>query len=290
VKLKIVFTGLFFACIAMSAQTKGIIKDSLTGKPLPFVSIWVENENIGRTSEEDGTFEIHTTENSRNLIFSSLGYEKKKVAIGTTAIVFLNPTALQLDEVIVQNRKETKRIEIGQTGGGILEAFENGARIDVKFFPYSKDYKKAKFIKKISIKTDSQIEASLKIHFYSVDANGFPGSELLSRDFIVTVSKGNLRTTFDVTKFNLIMPKNGLFVGFEKLMIEKNKVEKTTANNDTNITVTKKTYAPMVLYNWVARDFIFTFSAGKWNKQTNAANPGDKMMVNEPAINLILTN
>jgi len=275
----------------MSAQTKGIVKDSLTGKPLPYVSIWVENENIGMTSEEDGTFEINTTPKSRNLIFSSLGFQKKKVGIAQTAVVLLNPVAFELDEVVLQNRKETKRREIGQTNSSILEAFENGPRIDVKYFAYSANYKTTKFIKKVSVVTDSQIaSASFKIHFYSVDANGFPSAELLSRDFIVSVSKGNKRTTFDLTNLNLIIPKTGLFVGFEKLMIEKNKVEKTIIDKETKTTRIHKTYAPMVLYNWVPRDFIFTFSAGKWNKQSKPDSIRDKMMVNEPAINLILTN
>jgi hypothetical protein len=51
-------------------------------------------------------------------------------------------------------------------------------------------------------------------------------------------------------------------------------------------------YFPYVLYNYVEREFIYTYSGGKWNKQIKAdiANPSDKMSVYEPAINLILTN
>ncbi len=35
---------LFLSSISLSAQTKGVVKDSLTGKPIPYVNIWVENE------------------------------------------------------------------------------------------------------------------------------------------------------------------------------------------------------------------------------------------------------
>lgn len=62
--------------ISVSAQIKGVVKDSLTGKPISFVNIWVENENIGVSSEENGEFTI-TTAKTKNLIFSALGYEKK---------------------------------------------------------------------------------------------------------------------------------------------------------------------------------------------------------------------
>ena len=88
------------------------------------------------------------------------------------------------------------------------------------------------------------------------------------------------------------MPKTGLFVGFEKLIIEKNKLEKEVVDLNTKRTTIQKTYFPFVLYNFVQREFVYTFSGGKWNKQTkqDIANPSEKMSVYEPAINLILTN
>lgn len=32
---------------SLSAQIKGVVKDSLTGNSIPYVNIWVENGNIG---------------------------------------------------------------------------------------------------------------------------------------------------------------------------------------------------------------------------------------------------
>jgi hypothetical protein len=84
------------------------------------------------------------------------------------------------------------------------------------------------------------------------------------------------------------MPKKGLFVGFEKLMIEKNKKEKTVINPVTKEAQIQKTYYPLMLYNYVERDFLFTFSGGKWSKQTDV--DSGKVKVYEPAIHLTLTN
>jgi hypothetical protein len=138
--------------------------------------------------------------------------------------VLLSPKVNALDEVVVRKRKETKRREIGIIESAVLEAFENQPKIDLKFFPYQSDYKQTGFIKKIGLITDSRIDdATIKIHIYSVDANGFPGAELLDRDLVVTVRKGNRQSVFDVSKFNLALPKTGVFIGFEKIMIEKNK-------------------------------------------------------------------
>ncbi|MBC7494198.1 MAG: carboxypeptidase-like regulatory domain-containing protein, partial [Flavobacterium sp.] len=182
-----------------------------------------------------------------------------------------------------------KEKEIGNTNSAISQAFDNGPRIDVKYFPYYPDYKKTKYIKQVIINTDSKIESAIcKIHFYSVAENGFPGAPLLDKDFIVTIKQGLKKTRIDITQFNLRMPKNGLFIGFEKLIIERNKLEKTTTDYNNNTTRVQKIYFPLVLYNFIERNALFTFSGGKWNKETAAANK--KIMVYEPAINLILTN
>ena len=125
-----------------------------------------------------------------------------------------------------------------------------------------------------------------------MDDNGFPNKELLQKDRIVTVRKGTLNHLIDVSDLNLTMPKKGLFVGFEKLIIEKNKLEKTVTNSNTNETKIQTTYYPFVLYNYVERDFLYTYSGGKWNKQTmnTTTDLKDKEKIYEPAINLILTN
>ncbi|MCI4442158.1 MAG: carboxypeptidase-like regulatory domain-containing protein [Lentimicrobium sp.] len=288
----IAYLFLLFSCF-ISAQIKGVVKDSLTGKPIPYVNIWVENENIGSTTEENGTFFINTSAKGKRLIFSTLGYEKKIINASDALEVNLKPIAYSLDEVVISKSIGTKSIEIGKTNTEIFQAFDNGPKIDTKFFPYISSYKKTKYLKQVSIYTDSRIEnAIIKIHFYGVDSNGFPGEELLDKDFVVTVKEGTRINRFDLTEFNLKFPKNGLFVGFEKLMIEKNKTEKTITDLNTNITQIQKTYFPFVLYNYVERDFLYTFSGGKWNRKTKEhdSDSSGKMMINEPVINLILTN
>ncbi len=257
-----------------------MIKDSISGKAISFVNIWIQNENIGTTSEEDGTFRLNTAEKNKNLIFSALGFEKKIVRASDGMMVYLKPATYQLNEVIIGDKRlETKEIEIGQTENRMYQAFDNGPRIDTKFFPYSAAYKKTKFIKEVSIQTDCRLpDAIVKIHFYRVDVNGYPGEELLDKDFIVTVKKGIRKTYFNVTDLNLRLPKTGIFVAFERLSIERNRATGS--------------YAPFVLYSLIEKEQLFTFSGGKWIKKSkqNATDGSDKMMIHEPAINLILTN
>lgn len=278
---------LFFISFLFQAQIQGKIVDE-KNNPIPYVNIWVENENIGATSEENGEFSITVDDKNKNLIFSALGFEKRTITALNTQNVVLQSTNYLLDEVIVSKKYETKEIVIGRTDNPISMAFDNGPRIDVKFFPYIPEYKKTRNLKLVSIIADNRIElATIKIHFFKVDENGFPSNEMLTKDFVVTLKNGTRKSVFNIADFNLKMPLNGLFVGFEKLIIEKNKLEKTSIDANTNSIKILKTYFPFVLYNFVERDFLFTFSGGKWNRQSNSPN---KIMVYEPSINLTLTN
>jgi len=288
--MKATFFFLLFS-ILLTAQTKGVVKDSLSGKPISYVNIWIENENIATTSEEDGTFSINASGN-KNLIFSALGYEKKTIKASQAAEVFLSSKAFDLEEVVISNSIQTRQIVIGVTENTIAQAFDNGPRMDVKFFPYNPIYKKTKYIKKVTLYTDSRIEdATIKLRFFKVDANGYPGEEMLKKALIVSVKNGTKNNKIDLSDYNLIMPKNGLFVGFEKLMIEKNKKEKIITDQNTQTTQILKTYYPFILYNYVEREALYTFSGGKWNKQVKETNAvAEKVKGYEPAINLILTN
>jgi hypothetical protein len=281
---RLLWVFILFGFSAFS-QIKGIVVDE-NDMPIPYVNIWVENENIGTTSEEDGSFNIDTNDKNKNLFFSIIGFEKKTVKASQASKVVLQSITNELDEVVIFNKKESKEIQIGIVENTIFQAFDNGPKNDIKFFPYNPKYNKTKYIKQVKIATDSKIEAAtLKLHFFAVDENGFPGSELLKKDLIVTIKNGGKSTKIDVSDFNLIMPKKGIFVGFEKLMIENNKLERTSVDRNTNLTVTQKLYYPFVLYNYVQNPVGFTFLSGKWIR-----NDDNKTGRYEPAISLILTN
>ena len=286
------FTLLFlFITLSLSAQIKGIVVDE-NNKPIPYVNIWVENKNIGTTSEENGEFIINAQANER-LFFSAMGFEKKTVDAKDAKKVVLKEDTFALDEVVIVKKYESKQLEIGTVKNETFQAFDNGPRIDAKFFAYNPVYSKTKFIKKVSIFTDSQLEeAVIKIHFYNVDSNGFPGEELLKKDYIVTLKKGVIKNSYNILDFNLKIPQNGIFVAFEKLIIERNKKEKTITDSNTGKTIIQRIYYPFVLYNYVDRESLFTFYGGKWNKQSKQSENGktEIMKVFEPAIYLTLTN
>jgi hypothetical protein len=284
---------LCFGCTVAFAQIKGVVIDNVTKNPISYVSIWIENENNGATTEENGEFQMTYSGKSKNLIFSALGYEKKIAAISTEMKVEMTPNTIELKEVILTKKYGTREIEIGETDSPFLQAYDNGPRIDIKFFPYKSKYNKTKFIKYVVLNTDTRIEeATLKLHLYKADPDGMPGDELLEKEFIATVNKGVKKTLFNLSAFDLRMPKNGLFVGFERLKIEKNKAEKSIRDANTGANIVQTTFYPLILYNRVERDFRYTFIGDKWTKESITIAPGEssKITIYEPAINLILVN
>ena len=273
-KEKILILIFFIVSQIAFSQIKGVVKDSISGEPISYVNIWVENETIGTTSEADGSFFLEASK-EKNIVISVLGYERKTLKGSEISVVQLKPMAYDLREVVILNKKQSKQIEIGDIKNAIFQSFDNGPKIEAKFFPYQSSYSKTKFIKEVTIFTDSRIEEStIKLHFYSVDENGYPGEELLTKDYVVTLKKGVIKHRFNISQFDLVFPEKGMFVAYEKLLIESNK------------TGTK--YQPYVLYNYVERDFFYTYAYGKWSKQSG--NKLEKISVNEPSINLILTN
>ena len=286
---KICFIVIFFIGFQMNAQIKGVVIDDL-GNPIPYVSIFVENENKTTTSEENGTFTIDVLAKAK-LMCSALGYERKTVLAGEASKVVLKSIIFDLDDVVIKKAKKSKTLEIGQVSNSILEAFDTGPKIDAKFFPFEKQYNKTKWIKRIMLFTDSPIEgASIKLHLYSVDENGFPGEELLNKDLIVNLKKGVYRHQFTIYDLNIEVPENGIFVAFEKMRIEKNKVEKKVTNSQTGIVTIETTYAPKVLCYMVKKHFSFSYSGGKWFKKVNEEEIGEPLQIYEPSLTLLLSN
>ena len=91
-------------------NVSGIVYDSITSKPLPFVSVFFENSSIGTVTDKKGRFEIRDTQEFSTLTVSFLGYKTQTVFIApgekTKLEIYLKPVNYQFAEVIVKPKKE----------------------------------------------------------------------------------------------------------------------------------------------------------------------------------------
>jgi hypothetical protein len=283
---------LFLTCFSITAQIKGFVVDD-KNQPIPYVNIWVENENIGTTSEENGSFTIYVEDQNKVLILSALGFEIKKVKVSEAEKVVLKRIIFQLDEVVISKKSGAVEVEIGDSKNINLSHL-SGAKplIFAKRFNYSNDFSKTPFIKNTIIFTKNEIKnATFKLRIFGVDKEGGPGLDLLNEDIIVKVKKGKRENKIDLTTYNLLIPKNGIFIAFESMIIDSNKFElKYTESNSKKIKE-QAVYAPNIVCNAVERENTFEYSGGKWIQRKKSV--GENIFINkviEPAINLTLTN
>ena len=111
-KKVVLITILLISNICFS-QLKSVIIDSKTKEKIPFVNIWVENENIGTTSNEKGEFELEI-DSPKIILFSAIGFETKKISSDLIKnILELKPETTELDEVILSSKKLSKEFTIG---------------------------------------------------------------------------------------------------------------------------------------------------------------------------------
>lgn len=291
--MKLFFNLFFWVSIGISAQTKGVVVDE-NNKPIPYVNIWVENENIGTTSDENGAFKINTSQD-KILVFSSVGFEQKKTTIKEGENVVLKASVYKLQEVVISKRKLDKEIEIGNAER-IHHRQLSGDKpwIYGKLFEQDTIYKKTPFLKKIVFYSDSDIkDAKLKIRIFDFN-DTIPTNDLLSEDLIVKVKKGMRKNVIDVSQYNIRFPEKGIVIGLEWMIIQENRSDFEYKDSKTKKLVKQEDYAPSLVVNYAEKENAFTYSKGKWTRSKifiTAQNDRpwfNKVML--PAINLILTN
>jgi TonB-linked SusC/RagA family outer membrane protein len=88
---------------------KGLVLDE-NGKPLPFVTVNESGTTNTIVSNQDGKFDIKVEE-GRNVIFSSVGYQKKtvKVVVGEPLVVKMVTDLIEMGEVVVTGYQEVSK-------------------------------------------------------------------------------------------------------------------------------------------------------------------------------------
>lgn len=107
-KLVMPFLMGIFAClfaIVAQAQTRtvsGKVTDAKDGSPLAGVSVVVKGSKVGAQTAGDGTYRVSVSSNA-TLVFSSVGFGDKEVAVGSNSSINVSLTATndQLGEVVV---------------------------------------------------------------------------------------------------------------------------------------------------------------------------------------------
>ena len=217
------------------SQLMSVVIDSDTKEKIPFVNIWVENENIGTTSNLQGAFEI-AIDTPKTIVFSAIGYEIKKISSDSIkAVVELIPKITELDEIIVTAKKQSEYLTIGDFKKSKVDAyFGSGSKpwIVARYFEYDPTYSKTRFLEKIRLCTRSDVkDAKFNIRLYSVNDMGEPDGYIYDKNIIGIARKGKKFTEIDLSELNIKFPEKGFFIAVEWLIIDDNEYNYTTTDS-----------------------------------------------------------
>lgn len=253
------------------SQTKGVIYNNETKEKVPYVNIWVENENIGTTSNENGEFTLDISRGDF-LILSSLGYENKRIEISKISnTISLNPKVTQLQEVIINSAKQKKELVIGKFNDsdiGYFYASLDKPEIKARFFPLDPIYSKTPYLKKLKFRIYSNIRnAKFNVRLYSIGKNGEPKNPLYEKNIIGTVKKGTKNIELDLSDLDITFPESGLFVSYEWLIIKENEFKTSFPIKDSKEREEKIMFEPKVGFLPSEKDDnSWTYKNGKWKK------------------------
>lgn len=301
---------LFLTCFSITAQIKGFVVDD-KNQPIPYVNIWVENENIGTTSNEDGTFNINASID-KTLVFSAVGFESLKTKVQAGQNVVLQIAVQQLKEVIIRTRTEKEKIEINKFNEKEITSYHvanNRPTIVAKYIQNSSVIEKHPFLQKITFLSNCQTAtAKIKIRFYNVAVDGNPGEDYSTDHVIVPVKKGKRSVTIDLSDKNISIPKEGLFLAFEWMIIDENKYTYNYTLDSNNVKQIGALYDPKKKIYTDGQDYqpyigtlrsdefsTWHFIGGKWNKiikRPENSNSKNRYTGTTPdlAVKLTLTN
>ncbi|MFT2008735.1 carboxypeptidase-like regulatory domain-containing protein [Pontibacter sp. 13R65] len=211
---------------SQSLTISGIVKNSKTDEPIPYVNIGIRKKNIGTAADLSGRFRLTINDENRKdtITFSGVGFEELSLSIDAILSdrqteFFLNEKATSLQEVVVTNRARKIR-KVGTISRNPLVTGTAQTRNSndiselanlIKLNQTPSELLSATLYLK-SLKIDS---ASFRINFLdSVD--GEPGDRIVEKSIIRRLPLTSGWVTVDLEQYNIVIEKD-FFISFEYL-------------------------------------------------------------------------
>lgn len=271
IKATIIASFLLLSANFVFCQIEAIVLDSSTQEEIPFVNIWVENENIGTTSNEDGAFFLQVG-SGKTLLFSAIGYKTKRIQSDSVHnTVALKPQSTELAEIVIKPRYQSRELSIGTfKKSDIISGFACGTKpwIVARFFEFKENYSETPFLKKIRLNTKCNIaEAKFNIRLLAINEKEEPENYIHQNNLFGRAKKGKRITEVDVSELNIAFPEEGFFIAVEWLILESNKHEDTVRMGDSKKKVWEIRYEPS--FGSISCDTNkngWIFHQGEWRK------------------------
>lgn len=212
-----------FPAILLAQKTTGIVRDSVTGKPVQYTSIWVMNDDISVMADSLGQFSIRTTNPDKTLVFSATGYAAKSVPLAQAKNLLLIPISLIEN---TEKPQRTRKTEIGDyhiRNSDLTYGSHGRPWMLARKFSLTPQQQATRVLDKLELYTDchnNNMKCALR--FFAIDQNGNPGRELTNKPVIFRVDRGRDDTEIELSRYGIVVPADGFFVAVSWLIIDQN--------------------------------------------------------------------
>ena len=113
-KSRFIFTFLLLIMLSTTFEAfsqhiiKGVVIDSISNEPLPFVSVFLKGTSTGTVTDNTGKFSLKLPHTNHILRITSIGYQEKTLKPPgekeTVLSIRLSPTSKQMAEVVVRSK------------------------------------------------------------------------------------------------------------------------------------------------------------------------------------------
>ena len=101
---------LFMTVSSFGQRLTGVVTDSTTNEPLPYITVYYQGTSVGTITDIDGRYDVQTRKGWNQLTFSAVGYITKVVniipGVTKTMDVRLAPNDMMLEEVVVKPKRQ----------------------------------------------------------------------------------------------------------------------------------------------------------------------------------------
>jgi hypothetical protein len=224
---------LFLSLIQISfAQTsiKGTVIDKKTNEPIPFSSVGIIGKTMGTVSNENGYFELVLKEinETDSLKISAIGYQSKSYTVKqaknfTAEKIYLNESAVLLNEVVIKPSKTITKVLGNKNYNKNISCSFQGVDNNYKGVQAAikANNKKGRvvWIENFNFfisKNDAADSAMFRLNFYKEDKNGMPGENILRQPIVFKTKVERGEVSVDLKKYN-INTNDDFFISLECL-------------------------------------------------------------------------
>lgn len=225
VKVRIVFLCILLQSSVLLAQVRiegNILEED--SQPVPFASVKLSNHTEGVISDASGFFSLRlfSIKNTDTLLISSVGHETLKIPVlkaPQKGQYILKAYAKKMETVVLRSFGKEDMAGAKSDIVGYFRSWNTNnthGEIGRSIYVPHKEYLVSKVRFKIFSTCDTCI---IRLHVREIH-NGFPGKELLKDSVAQVFYKAQVADKtydFDLSKYNLILNKENIFVSFEVL-------------------------------------------------------------------------